>query len=242
MADHGSDHVCILVHSRSTGAAFSLWAYETGKMTIEVPEIKRAMLFAKAFNLLIENDEEDLNLHLPRLLADAHKNVELEEEKAEAVAAVFRRQIDVVRPSKSADLESTKHIVENSRLDVVIDANHHPNENATSPRPASLLLFDDEDSEGEDDVVERYIYRKSITLLRGDPTINPNVDSQLMLPCLIPKRELPEEVSTEPIPTINFPRIKGTTTSAAATHLRNMKKKTPTITYNLTKYNKGEGF
>ena len=237
MADHGSDHICILVHSRSTGAAFSLWAYETGKMTIEVPEIKRAMLYAKAFNLLIENDEEDLNLHLPRLLADAHQTVELEEEKAEAVAAVFRRQIDVVRPSKNIDLESTKHIDENSHVDVVI------NETVSSPKPTSLLPFDDEDSEGEEDVVERYIYRKSITLLRGDPTINPNVDSQLMLPCLIPKRELPMEISTEPIPTINFPRIKGTITSSTDRKIKKLvsspQKK---LSYNLTKYNKGEGF
>ena len=245
-ADHGSDHICILVHSRSTGAAFSLWAYETGKMTIEVPEIKRAMLFAKAFNLLIENDEEDLNLHLPRLLADAHETVELEEEKAEAAAAVFRRQIDVVRPSKFAGSESNKLIDENSRLDVVIDASHLPDETATSPRPPSLLEFDDEDSEGEEDVVERYIYRKSITLLRGDPTINPNVDPQLMLPCLIPKRELPVRITTEPITTINFPRIKGNATSTAATYLQKMKKlgsvPQKKLTYNLTKYNKGEGF
>ena len=180
---------------------------------------------------------------MPRLLAEAHQTVEMEEEKAEAVAAIFRRQIDVVRPGRSVDLESTKHVDENSHEDVVIDASHHLDDTVSYPKPASLLPFDDEDSEDEEDVVERYIYRKSITLLRGDPTINPNVDSQLMLPCLIPKRELPVEISTEPIPTISFPRIKS---PAVANKFRKMKKlgSSPQkkLTYNLTKYNKGEGF
>ena len=55
-------HISLLVHSQSTGALFSLWAYETGKMVIEVPEIKhtksRARYAKSLYNKLSKENKD----------------------------------------------------------------------------------------------------------------------------------------------------------------------------------------
>jgi len=203
-------HISLLVHSQSTGALFSLWAYETGKMVIEVPEIKHTMKMIKAFDRLIANDEEELNIHLPRLLSEAYESVEMLEQKVSSASATFRS------PGGSGNMAGS-----------VPTGGTHSNGGDNTAAAAE----DDEDDDDDGDVVERYIYRKSITLLRGDPTVNPNVDSDLMLPCLLPKKELPAVV-TATAPPLTLPRIKGaqadTTTSKPTFTLKKHLLRSPT--------------
>lgn len=221
----GGDHVCILVHSRSTGATFTLWAYETGKMSIEVPAVKRTIKFVKAFNCLIENNEEELGTFLPRLLYEAHRNVELQDEKELADTAVFRRHHNATAADDGARARPDAGNA-SSRESIVGNSGSEAGDSA--PLPSSLLL--DEDGE---DIVERYIYRKSITLLRGDPTINPNVDAQLMLPCLLPRKELPTGAIALSAPII-FPKIQVTNRDEFKSKLKKLGGTPKKLNYKLT--------
>ena len=148
----------------------------------------------RAFDRLIDSDEGELNMHLPRLLSEAYESVELLDQKVSSTSASFQRHGGSSSIGGNATGGSTtKTTGEDKR---------------------------DDDQEDDDDVVERYIYRKSITLLRGDPSINPNVDSDLMLPCLLPKKELPAvslpHLAAASAP-LALPRIKGVNNNADTT-------------------------
>jgi hypothetical protein len=75
--------IMIAVLSSSTGSEYELWACQSGQSAVLPSALDRASRLTQAFNVLSENKVEDLNLHLPKLLSDAHKSVASTIQKSE---------------------------------------------------------------------------------------------------------------------------------------------------------------
>lgn len=157
--------VGILVNSSSTGASFSIWAYQSDDSTGSQSAIKHTTSLLKAFNILAETDEHDLAFHLPRLLAEAHKTVNLEESITPSALSYAIQSEDEYTAHASMTLDHSE------RLDSGSD------DDAT------------QSSKSEIDVIENVIFKKGKNIIKnairdgdiGDKD-DPNVNSDLLLP------------------------------------------------------------
>jgi hypothetical protein len=154
----------ILVYSSSTGASFSIWAYQSDDSTGLQPAIKHTTSLVKAFNMLIET-EEDLSFHLPRLLAEAHKTVNLEE--------------SMTPMALSNAIQSEKE----HEAHALITLDHSERPDSASDNEAN------ESSKSKIDVLENVIFKKGKNIIKnaikdGDSGIkdDPNVNPDLLLP------------------------------------------------------------
>jgi hypothetical protein len=68
-------NIGILILSRSTGASYRIWAFQTGSSVGGLPPIEKASALISTFNVVSQNTLDDLSLRLPRLLANAHDHV-----------------------------------------------------------------------------------------------------------------------------------------------------------------------
>jgi hypothetical protein len=66
----------VLILSRSTGASYRIWAFQTGSSVGGLPPIEKTSALIKAFNVVSQNTLDDLSLRLPRLLESAHDRID----------------------------------------------------------------------------------------------------------------------------------------------------------------------
>lgn len=214
----------ILVYSSSTGASFTIWAYQSDDSTGSQPAIKHTTALLKAFNLLIRSDPHELNFHLPRLLSEAHKTVHLEESATPMALSNAILSEDAYAASTSTIVDSLGQTEGGSTS---IDG-------APQSRKSKL------------DVVENIIYKKGKNIIKNaikDGDIrnedDPNVDSDLLLPWAGRAQagviwEAEETVHFPPI-TIRKPRPEETR-SRVRTAIKWPSIKAPTpVTYTISK-------
>jgi hypothetical protein len=68
-----SEPLILSISSSSTGAEYELWAYQSGGLPMLPDAIAHTETLVNTFNVVSQNRLEDLSLHLPRILVDAHK-------------------------------------------------------------------------------------------------------------------------------------------------------------------------
>ena len=85
----------ILVYSKSTTAKYKIWGYQSGEASTSTAAIRHTSSLVKAFNILIQNNTYDLNLHLPRLLLDAHQKVKNEESVPFPHTEILKKELNV---------------------------------------------------------------------------------------------------------------------------------------------------
>eukprot|EP00596_Hydrurales_sp_CCMP1899_P009725 CAMPEP_0119049162 /NCGR_PEP_ID=MMETSP1177-20130426/63174_1 /TAXON_ID=2985 /ORGANISM="Ochromonas sp, Strain CCMP1899" /LENGTH=1191 /DNA_ID=CAMNT_0007026049 /DNA_START=3076 /DNA_END=6651 /DNA_ORIENTATION=- len=154
----------ILVYSSSTGASYSIWAYQSDDTTGMQPAIKHTDNLVKAFNRLIET-KEDLSFHLPRLLAEAHKKVNLEESMTPMTISAIIQFKEEYEAHTSITLDHSEH------------SDYDSDDEA------------DQSDKSKIDVIENLIFKKGKNIIKnaikdGDRGIkdDPNVNPDLLLP------------------------------------------------------------